>query len=224
MAESKKNELLESNLSLWNQVGVTDVKHTKAVSLGGRKFTAIDAHSQILEATKIFGMYGVGWGVRNPRFWDIDVTGTGAKMLAYSAELFYRYDGKEGAMPIEASIFSVSQKGRPDEDCVKKVATDALTKGLSKLGFNADVFLGKFDDNKYVSKLKEDADMAESASKKESLIAELNAATNVDKVTSIWKSNVPLQKDADFIFAVKSNGHRLKPKEPETKQDEQAKG
>jgi hypothetical protein len=28
--------------------------------------------------------------------------------------------------------------------------TDALTKGLSQLGFNADVFLGLYDDNKYV--------------------------------------------------------------------------
>ena len=36
---------------------------------------------------------------------------------------------------------------------MKKVATDALTKGLSKLGFNADVFMGKFDDNKYVNSL-----------------------------------------------------------------------
>jgi hypothetical protein len=26
-----------------------------------------------------------------------------------------------------------------------------LTKGLSKLGFNADVFMGRFDDNKYVA-------------------------------------------------------------------------
>ena len=32
---------------------------------------------------------------------------------------------------------------------LKKVAT----KGLSKLGFNADVFMGKFDDNKYVDSL-----------------------------------------------------------------------
>ena len=39
---------------------------------------------------------------------------------------------------------------RVDDDCIKKVATDALTKGLSKLGFNADVFMGRFDDNKYV--------------------------------------------------------------------------
>ena len=36
-------------------------------------------------------------------------------------------------------------------ECQKKALTDAITKGLSYLGFNADVFLGMFDDNKYVS-------------------------------------------------------------------------
>ena len=47
---------------------------------------------------------------------------------------------------------------RVDDDCIKKVATDALTKGLSKLGFNADVFMGRFDDNKYVNTPKNGAD------------------------------------------------------------------
>jgi hypothetical protein len=42
---------------------------------------------------------------------------------------------------------------KTDEDSVKKALTDAITKGLSYLGFNADVFLGKFDDNKYVQSL-----------------------------------------------------------------------
>lgn len=37
-----------------------------------------------------------------------------------------------------------------DDDCIKKVQTDAITKGLSRLGFNADVFMGRFDGNKYV--------------------------------------------------------------------------
>ncbi len=45
--------------------------------------------------------------------------------------------------------------GRPyvDEDAAKKALTDALTKGLSYLSFNSDVFTGKFDDNRYVESL-----------------------------------------------------------------------
>jgi hypothetical protein len=34
--------------------------------------------------------------------------------------------------------------------------TDGLTKALSHLGFSADVFLGRFDDNKYVADLKKE--------------------------------------------------------------------
>jgi len=41
---------------------------------------------------------------------------------------------------------------------MKKATTDGITKCLSMLGFNADVFLGKFDDNKYVQELKNKAE------------------------------------------------------------------
>ena len=42
-----------------------------------------------------------------------------------------------------------------DDEAPKKAATDALTKAFSYLGLNADVFLGMFDSNKYVSEMKE---------------------------------------------------------------------
>jgi hypothetical protein len=45
-------------------------------------------------------------------------------------------------------------KMRLDDDAPKKAMTDALTKGLSHLGVSADVFLGLYDDNKYVQSLK----------------------------------------------------------------------
>ena len=47
-------------------------------------------------------------------------------------------------------LYIDSAKNKPDTDCMKKATTDGLTKCLTYLGFNADVFLGKFDDNKYV--------------------------------------------------------------------------
>jgi hypothetical protein len=47
----------------------------------------------------------------------------------------------------------------PDTDAYKKASTDGLTKALSHLGFNADVFLGQFDDNKYVEGLKKEKDV-----------------------------------------------------------------
>lgn len=43
-----------------------------------------------------------------------------------------------------------------DADFAKKIETDALTKALSKMGFNADIFMGRFDDTKYVEERKEE--------------------------------------------------------------------
>ena len=73
-------------------------------------------------------------------------------MVVYQATLWFKrkVNAKEGEIPIHSSI-KYSSNGRIDDDFFKKVATDGLTKGLSKLGFNADVFMGMFDDNKYVN-------------------------------------------------------------------------
>jgi hypothetical protein len=45
-----------------------------------------------------------------------------------------------------------------DEDAPKKSVTDALGKALSMLGFSADVYLGMWDDNKYVTDRKREAE------------------------------------------------------------------
>lgn len=209
MAEAKQSK---DNLSFWKSVSTTTVAATKEVKQGARKFTAIDAYYQIMEATDEFGMYGIGWGVRDESF-DIIAD----ELLKYHATMFYKWNGEEGLIPISASIrlyMGQGDKRRIDDDCVKKVTTDALTKGLSKLGFNADVFLGKFDDNKYVQELKASQDAAGAASLKADLIAELGMTASMDRVKAIWAGNPALKQDAEFADAVKKANHRLtQPKE-----------
>lgn len=146
---------MSDNMKLWNKVCKTDPKHTKKVKKGANFFiTAIDAQYQLQNATEQFGVFGSKWGVRNEKFYRLDV-GTEDVLLVYEAELYY----PEGSFPIHSSlnIFAETKYGRKlDDEGFKKVATDALTKGLSKLGFNADVFLGRFDDNRYVSEVNEE--------------------------------------------------------------------
>jgi len=148
--KAKAGSTAPDNMSLWNSVCVTDPQHTKRVNQRGG-FTAIGAQSQIMEATKVFGPFGKGFGVSDEKFTSFDMEG----LALYQARLWFVLNGETNVIhqfPIHSSIkFSVN--GRVDDDFAKKVATDALTKGLSKLGFNADVFLGKFDDNKYVNQL-----------------------------------------------------------------------
>ena len=145
--KAKAGSTAPDNMSLWNSVCVTDPQHTKRVNQRGG-FTAIGAQSQIMEATKMFGPFGKGFGVYDETFTSFDLEG----LCLYQATLWYEPDGERHTFPIHSSI-KYSVNGRVDDDFAKKVATDALTKGLSKLGFNADVFLGKFDDNKYVNQL-----------------------------------------------------------------------
>ena len=52
---------MTDNMKLWNSVEKTDPAHTKKVKFG-RGFTAIDPHSQVMNATKAFGPAGEGWG------------------------------------------------------------------------------------------------------------------------------------------------------------------
>ena len=136
---------MKNNLELWEAVSTTDPKYTKKVNQRGG-FTAIAAQSQVQKATEVFGIMGHGWGVENESFTVVE----GTTMVLYTANLWYKFNTRAGSIPIHSSI-KYGANGRYDDDFSKKVATDALTKGLSKLGFNADVFMGLFDDNKYVN-------------------------------------------------------------------------
>jgi hypothetical protein len=145
------------NLGLWESVETTDPQFTTKVNQRGG-FTAIGAQYQLKNATSLFGPFGHGFGVKDELYTPI----LNDTLIVYTATFFYKYDYVvgygdasvdatiNGEFPISSSI-KVIMGSRIDDDCIKKVATDALTKGLSKLGFNADVFMGRFDDNKYVN-------------------------------------------------------------------------
>lgn len=172
---------LTLNMDLWNQVCKTDPRHTKQVGFG-RKFTAIDAHYQVQSATEKFGAFGIGWGIQDSKFelLYVDPNNAHYNLLQYTGKIWYEWKGKRGLVEITADIelFEDTKNGwKRVEDSHKKVRTDALTKGLSYIGFNADVFLGKFDDSKYVSKLSQDfaaAEDTEAAKKKLEETAALN--------------------------------------------------
>ena len=141
--------LKKSNLSFWDSVQTTDPNFTKEVGFG-RKFTSINAQYQVREMTRAFGRIGQRWGISAEQFWMIT-----EGLLAYQATLWYIDGDNKSEYAINSSIATHNGKGKLDDECFKKVSTDALTKGLSKLGFNADVFLGMWDDNRYVSQVRE---------------------------------------------------------------------
>lgn len=154
------------NLRIWNRVCQTDPDSTDKVNLGRYKFTTIDAQYQIRRATETFGPCGLGWGVRKQSFDQIviDPADPHYNLLGYTAELWFRDGETEGCFELAADIelFENTKDGwKRVKDPMKKVRTDALTKGLSWLGFSADVFEGRFDDAKYVGQLRQKKDEQE---------------------------------------------------------------
>ena len=154
------------NLELWNKVEKTNPKYTKKAKVGGMNITAISPQFQVMNATEQFGSYGSKWGFRSIKL-DYSITNTPIVLsvtdwntkettqlnsilglVGFKATFFY----PEGEFEITNSIkiFTDNKHSKIDDNYAKKLETDALTKALSKLGFNADIFLGKFDDVRYV--------------------------------------------------------------------------
>lgn len=136
---------MTDKLALWNAVSKTNPANTKKVSQRGG-FTSICAQSQIMEATRQFGPIGIGWGYEaaEPIFHD---------NLVFVRVMLWHGSRENSFGPVTGGAEWKNNKGYLDSDAPKKATTDALTKLLSQLGFNADVFLGLFDDNKYVKEL-----------------------------------------------------------------------
>lgn len=135
------------SLDLWNKVSKSDPKYLKKISFGSRSFTAIDPQYQVRCITEEFGPVGQGWGwVNETRFVDLSngscaVIADVSIWTADRANIFGPFSG--------CRTFYDAKKDRINEDAPKMAITDGLTKALSHLGFNADVFLGEMDGNKY---------------------------------------------------------------------------
>ena len=141
----------ESNLKLWKSVEKTDPKHTKQANVKGNKLTSIKPQYQIYNATAEWGSYGGKWGFKNIRL-NYELKDYG--LIVFEA-VFYYPDG-EFEIINTISIWRDNAKTKIDDEFAKKVETDTLTKCLSKLGFNADVFMGRFDDLRYVEAMEKE--------------------------------------------------------------------
>lgn len=138
-----------TNLTLWNKVAKSDPKYLKQISFGSRSFTAIDPQYQIRCATEQFGPVGVGWGWLNVTR-VVELSNGDSAVLADVSIWTGSKENIFGPFTGCRKFFDAN-KGRLAEDAPKMAITDGLTKALSHLGFNADVFLGEMDGNKYAA-------------------------------------------------------------------------
>lgn len=138
-----------SNMDIWNELAPSDPAYLKKISFGSRSFTAIDPQYQVMKMTKRFGPVGEGWGW-NSQTEMVNVSNGDTAVIAHVTVWHGTPANSFGAFTGCRKFFDAA-KGRMAEDAPKMAVTDGLTKALSHIGCDADVFLGKMDGNKYDS-------------------------------------------------------------------------
>lgn len=157
-----------STTSIWDQVQETDPRYTKQFNRGGGfKGTSTNATYLARKATEIFGPMGIGWGldiVDENYVHGATLPGPDSDQRqiihVVRVKLWYLFPatGERGEITQfgQTTFVGVNKHGSfTDEEAPKKSLTDAMTKCLSLLGFSADIFMGLYDDNKYLAKLQQ---------------------------------------------------------------------
>ena len=145
-----------NNREIWDKVKNTNPRWTKPFGKFGKPLTAIDPMYQIMVMTDTFGPVGKGWNYKvsytyTPTLVFAEVSVAHNKIFNDSTEwVSWDWYG-----PVSSVQALTKKNGGLDDEAPKKAMTDALTKAFSHLGVSADVFLGMFDNSKYVEDMKE---------------------------------------------------------------------
>ena len=148
---------MSDNLALWNTVEQTPPSQVKPITGKAYQGTSPKPYYLVQKATETFGPIGIGWGfsIVDER---IEEGAGGERMSIARVKVWYKWNGERGEVEhIGGTSFSgIRSSGKPftDEDAPKKSVTDALIKALSMIGFAGDIFMGRYDDSKYVADLK----------------------------------------------------------------------
>jgi hypothetical protein len=142
---------MADNLAIWNALGKTDPNATKPFKRGGGfSGTAVKPMWILKRLTEQFGPAGVGWGVNEPTF---QVVSSGDDVLVYCT--VSAWHGKRDNILWGVGGDKVAGKNKnglfTDDEAFKKAFTDACNNAFKSIGVAADIHLGLFDDDKYVS-------------------------------------------------------------------------
>ncbi len=179
---SQTNMKTTENMALWNAVEKTNPAYTKKAKISGMSITAVAPQYQVMNATKQFGPYAIKWGFKDIEF-DFSLVES-LKIIVFKGT-FFCPDG-ECVIGNSCKAFMDRDCKMVDADFAKKLETDALTKVLSKMGFNADIFMGRYDDTKYVTEMKQE--FAPKPPTQKEAIEKLETAKTVDMLVKVWNS------------------------------------
>jgi hypothetical protein len=176
-----KNE----NMRYWDQFADIDPKFTKAITGKSYKGTSPNPQYVIQCLTDMFGPVGQGFG------WDVVAeafTELGGETLHWCRIKFWHTDRTntfDSYGQTKACYTTNSGKIMVDEDAPKKSLTDAIIKAASHIGIAANIFLGRWGDQKYVAQVDAEyrgAEKHDQAAIHESAVA--NAVKHIGRETS----------------------------------------
>ena len=146
------------NIELWESVAETNPKYTKSFDRRGFKGVSVNPTWLYKKMTEIFGPVGMGWGweIKEEQVLDGHFINeqTRARIHCVRVYVWYKQGEEKYHTPCQfgqTTLVGINKNGLfTDEEAPKKSVTDAVTKCLSTLGFCADIFMGQYDDVKYV--------------------------------------------------------------------------
>lgn len=194
---------MSENLTLWTALAKTDPKHTKPFNRsGGFKGTAIKPIWIIRQLTEQFGPAGKGWGINRPEFQVVHAEGEILVYCTVSAwhgstdNVLYGVGGDKVQAKRSSGVFC-------DDEAFKKAFTDAVNNAFKYLGVGADIHMGMFEDDKYVTEIK--AEFAEQERREqpipadvERMLAEIRACGSVKALGEWAKQNTKRANDSGY--------------------------
>jgi len=140
-----------NDYEFYKSVAKTNPKYVKTRKQGGRTISSIDPQYQTENVTEKWGLYGKGWGIKDG---VLTTRMLGTTELMTLNGIFWFPDG-EFSYAVSDKSFYIAKSGNEviDTDIEKKLYTQFKSKCLSLLGFNSDIYLGKFEDSNYVNEM-----------------------------------------------------------------------
>ncbi len=225
---------MTDNLKLWAQFEDIDPAFTKPITGKDYKGTSPNAHYVVKCLTEMFGPIGQGFG------WTVlkeDIERFGDTAIHWCRIEFWHTDRSNVFESYGQTKMAYMTRGqnsylKVDEDAPKKSLTDAVTKAAAQIGIASNIFLGRWDDSKYVDEVAAEyrekepqspPSPAQIAQLKSALLGAVNGAPDMAKLSAIEGDNrfdADLQKLRDMdgdaaqevIEAIEAKKSELKPK------------
>lgn len=150
-----------TKMDLWQRVYETDPKHVKKITGRSYQGNSPKPYHIVKKLTEEFGPCGLGWGFDIKSHENVKMLDAQTMVNVVAVEMWYRIDGSPDyttgriTQVGQTKFCYISKDGNwiIDEDAPKKSVTDALVKCASYLGFAGDIFMGMWDDSKYVEEI-----------------------------------------------------------------------